>query len=448
MISVSRVFRPIRIFLTQCFLIFTLFPGVYASGSSEQQRLRPDALISLSSDDGPGYAILVEKDTQSVLVYEYKDTFRLKHRFACSTGKVSGNKRESGDRKTPEGVYFFSKVYQKRELQPIYGNGAFVLDYPNLLDRKFDRAGNNIWLHGSNKPIKPRDSNGCVVMGNGDLEALVPYILLNRTPIILKQKLHMVRPESQRTDQKSLTEFLETWETAFVTGDRTKYSACYSEPSGDLDTLWGVWDQMRTTWQDAQIPFGMTLGNVTFLRGNPCVVALFDQVMHLDRHVSTVGTKKLFLEKDGNIWKIVGEVYQPAESNPSVSRPLVTALADLDRLHRDYEAIADLVAGWAEAWSSKDIIRYRACYAEDFRVRAMDIGAWIRYKESLNDRYAFIRVSTEDLKIRQGAERSTATFLQRYHSSGYQAVGIKHLHLKRIGGAWKIYRETWHRIQK
>jgi len=240
----------------------------------------------------------------------------------------------------------------------------------------------------------------------------------------------------------------ETWETAFVTGDRTKYSACYSEPSGDLDTLWGIWDQMRTTWQDARIPFGMTLGNVTFLRGNPCVVALFDQVMHLDRHVRTVGTKKLFLEKDGNIWKIVGEVYQPAESHPSVSRPLVTALADLDRLHRDYEAIADLVAGWAEAWSSKDITRFRACYAEDFRARAMDIGAWIRYKESLSDRYAFIRVSTEDLKIRQGAERSTATFLQRYHSSGYQAVGIKRLHLKRIGGAWKIYRETWHRIQK
>jgi len=448
MISVSRAFPPIRIFLTQCFLIFTFFPGVYASGSSEQQGLRPDALISLSSDDGPGYAILVEKATQRVLVYEYKDAFRLKHRFACSTGKAAGNKQASGDQKTPEGIYFFTRTYEKKELQPIYGSRAFVMDYPNLLDRKFHRDGNNIWLHGSNKPIKPRDSKGCVVMDNGDLEALVPYILLNRTPIIIKQKLHMVRPESQRTDQESFTEFLETWKTAFITGDRTKYNACYGESSENIDALWEVWDRFRTAWQRAQIPFGMTLGNVTLLRGNPCVVALFDQVMYLDRHVTTAGTKKFFLEKNSNTWKIVGEVYQPAESNLYANKPLMTALADLDRRHRDYGAIADLVAEWAEAWSSKDIPRYRACYAEDFRVRGMDLKAWIRYKEGLNRRYDFIRVSIEDLKIRQGPKRSTATFLQRYHSSGYHAVGFKRLHLKRLGGAWKIYRETWHRVHK
>jgi murein L,D-transpeptidase YafK len=453
--SFSKTLLPGLFFLALCLLPFALFSvASYASGTSESQgpgvELIPDALIELSSDDGPSYALLVEKATQRVLVYESKDTdaFRLRHQFICSTGKVAGNKQASGDRKTPEGVYFFTRAYEKRALQPIYGNRAFVLDYPNLLDRKFHREGNNIWLHGSNKPIRPRDSKGCVALNNGDLETLVPHILLNRTPIIIKQKLHMVHPDSRRTDQESLAEFLETWKTAFVTGDSAKYRACYSERFGELTPLWEQWEPIRTAWQRARLSFEVTLENLTFLRGNPCVVALFDEVMHLDRHEATMGTKKLFLEEDGTTWKIMGEGYQPTESNPSISKPWRTALADMDRRHRDYGAIADRVAEWAEAWSSKDIARYRACYAEVFRVRGMNLRAWIRYKEGLNKRYAWIRVVIENLKIRQGPERSTATFLQRYRSSGHHAVGIKRLYLKRVGGVWKIYRETWQSIQE
>ena len=452
MTSTSRIFRVIAISVCQYLLIFTLFPVVLASGATEQHlpqvKFIPDSLISLTSEEGPAYAIFVEKDTQSIMVYEHKDTFRLKYRFPCSTGEVAGKKQKSGDRKTPEGIYFFTRAFRKRDLSPTYGNRAFVMDYPNLLDRKLNLGGNNIWLHGSNKPIKSRDSNGCVVMNNDDLKRLAQYIQLNHTPIIVKQKLDMVPAERRVADKKGLASFLEDWETAFVTGDRAKYSTCYSEPAGDLDALWRVWDRIRTTWQSAQIPFDMELRNLTLLRGNPCAVVLFDQVIHLNRQVSTVGTKKLFLEKNGKTWKIVGEVYQPNNSDHGGNRLLVTALNRLDRLRRDHRAISDLIAEWADAWSSKDIRRYRACYNPDFRAGGMDLRAWIRYKERLNRRYDSIQVCIEDLKIQQGPERSTATFLQRYDSSGHQSVGIKRLRLKRIGEAWKIYRETYHRVHK
>jgi len=448
----SRIFRAIPILVCQYLLIVTLFPVVLASGAPEQHlpqvKFIPASLINLSPEDGPAYAVLVEKDTQRVMVYEYKNGFRLKHTFPCSTGEVAGKKQKSGDRRTPEGIYFFTRAFKKRDLNPTYGNRAFVMDYPNLLDRKLNLGGNNIWLHGSNKPIKSRDSNGCVVMNNDDLKTVARCIKLNCTPIIVKQRLDMVPAEHQLADKASLTSFLEDWEAAFVAGDRAKYSTCYGEPSGDLDALWKVWDRIRTTWQRAQIPFDMELRNLTLLRGNPCAVALFDQVIHLDRQVSTVGTKKLFLEKDGKAWKIVGEVYQPSDSDHEANRLLVTALNRLDRLRRDHRAIADLIAEWADAWSSKDIRRYRACYNPDFRAGGMDLRAWIRHKERLNRRYDSIQVCIEDLKIHQGPERSTATFLQRYDSSGHQSVGIKRLRLKRIGGAWKIYRETYHRVHK
>ncbi len=435
----------------QYVLIFTLFPVVLASGASEQPppqgKLIPDSLISLGSENGHACAILVEKDSQSLMVYEYKDTFSLKYKFPCSTGDGAGRKEKSGDRKTPEGVYFLTKAFEKRYLSATYGNRAFVMDYPNLLDRKFNRGGNNIWLHGSNKPIKSRDSNGCVVMANDDLERLARCIDLNRTPIIIKQKLNMVRDESQLADKESLTRFLDEWKTAFVTGDRAKYIACYSEPFGDFDTLWRVWDRIRTTWQHAQIPLKMRLQDLILVRDNPCVVALFDQTIHLGPHMRVVGTKELFFEKNGKTWKIIGETYQPSDPDHGANSTLVAALNRLDRLHTDERAIEDLISEWSAAWSSKDTRRYSACYAPDFRARGMNLENWIRYKKGLNRRYGSIQVSIEDLNIQQGPKGSTATFLQGYNSSGHRSVGIKRLLLKRIGGAWKIYRETFHRVR-
>ena len=448
--SGSRILRAIPFLVCQYVFMFALFPVPLASGASEQHpsqvKLVPDSLISLSSEHNPAYAILVEKDTQSLMVYEYKDGFHLKYQFTCSTGEVSGNKERSGDRKTPEGVYFFTRAFKKRDLSSTYGNRAFVIDYPNFLDRELKRGGNNIWLHGSNKPIKSRDSNGCVVANNNDIETLARCIHLNHTPIVIKEKLEMIPEERRLADMESLTRFLDDWKTAFVTGDRTKYSASYSKSPKNLATLWSTWDQTRAAWQDGQIPFDMKLRNLTLVRGNPCVVALFDQTVNLDQHVMTVGTKKLFLEKDGKTWEIVGETYQPYDLDHKADRPLVAVLNRLDRLRTDQKEIADLVAEWADAWSSKDIRRYRACYAPDFRSGGVNLKAWIRYKEKLNRYYGSIRVCIEDLKVEHGSERSTARFLQRYNSSAYQSVGMKQLRLKRIGGAWKIYREAWHRI--
>ncbi|NVM20439.1 MAG: L,D-transpeptidase family protein [Desulfobacterales bacterium] len=463
-----RACRLVVIFIVGYLFVITLFPVAYAPASPEKPapkvqlsyaqkssgepaadfQLIPDGLISLGSGNRPAYAIVVEKDTQTLLIYEHKDSFSLKHRYVCSTGKVKGKKQETGDKKTPEGVYFTTRVFNKSQLSPIYGHRAFVIDYPNLVDRKSNRNGNNIWIHGTNKPIKPRDSRGCVAMGNDDLKIVTQFIEMNRTPIIIEKRLSMVQPENRMAYYESLTEFLETWKTSFISGNKTKYMACYMEPSEELAAMWQAWDEIRTTWKQAQLPFDITTKNVSLLKTNPYVVALFDEVFRLERHTSPVGTKKLFLHGHGDTWKIVGEVYQPAEANSESIKPMFAALTRLDRLQKDHKDISELIAGWADAWSSKDITRYRACYAEDFHEGRMDLSAWVRYKERLNKRYQSIRVSVENLQIRQQSDRRTATFLQRYRSSGHRAVGMKTLRLKCIGGAWKIYREIWHGKQK
>jgi len=449
--TISKHYWVVPAFFLYCFLLLgqasVIHADIAADHKKSESALVPESLIYLDSSNNPGYALVVEMESQTINVYECKDNFTLKHSFPCSTGKVTGKKEKTGDQKTPEGVYFFTKTSKKRYLSPTYGNRAFIMDYPNLLDIKSGRNGDNIWLHGTNKPLKPRDTNGCVAVANGNIDILARYIHLNRTPIIIKKKLRMVSPESYASELNGLLDFLESWKTAFVSGNKKNYSACYDLPSGNIEGLWETWEPMHTVWQSAKIPFRMSFKDMVIARANPCVVALFDQVLSLDHHATTVGTKKLFLQPLGSTWKIVAETYQPTELVDGTKEPLVVSLVLLEQLQKDYKTVAELVTKWAKAWSSEDIKQYGACYAKDFRAKGMDLKAWIRYKKGLHKRYDWIRVSVEDLKIRQDGARSTATFLQRYNSSGLHSVGIKRLRLKLVNGLWKIRRETWYKTE-
>jgi murein L,D-transpeptidase YafK len=442
--------RARRFWFLFVFVFLFVYGLSYASsppeGSTADGGLVPACLIGLNWEKRPAHAIVVEKASQTLRVYEWDNGFALIQTFPCSTGEAPGKKEKAGDGKTPEGVYFFTKAFEKRYLSATYGNGAFVMDYPNLLDRMEKREGYNIWLHGTNKKLKPRDSNGCVAVENGNIDILAQYIRLNRTPIIVKKKLQMVTPERLAADRQKLTAVLEGWKKAFISGNQGAYSSYYMKPMQGQKQLWTSWNPVRQSWQKADMPFQMTMKDVTVARGNPCVVALFDQYLELGPHTMKVGTKKIFLESHGDTWKIVGEEFQPGTFDEKQGQPMTTAVLQLDRLRKDYKTVAELVAEWADAWSAKDIDRYRACYADDFYNRRKDLKAWIRYKESLNKRYAWIKVSVEDLEISQNADRSTATFLQKYRSSGNESIGIKRLRLKRVGGLWKIYRETWQKI--
>jgi murein L,D-transpeptidase YafK len=406
----------------------------------------PSCLIGLNLKEKPGYALVVEKVSQTLRVYEWDGDFHLKHTFPCSTGEASGKKEKTGDRKTPEGVFFFTKAFPKRDLSPTYGTGAFVLDYPNLIDRRQNRSGYNIWLHGTNKPLKKRDTNGCIALKNKHIDIVRRYIHLNRTPIIIKATLHMVSAQNLFAEQQALRDFLSGWRHAFTSGDKSQYLVYYDRLDSKGEQLWKTWEAIRPSWEKAQVPFEMKFENLALARSNPCVVALFDQIATLDKHMMRVGTVKLYLEPEKGSWKIIGEEYQPGTVSTEGRHPMAASLVRLETLRKDYKTVAELVAEWADAWSSKDIERYGTCYAEDFYAQRMSLKSWLKYKKRLNTQYKKINVVVEDLEVRQDGDRGTATFVQRYSSSRHQSVGIKRLRLKRVNGLWKIYRETWHKI--
>ena len=102
------------LFLVVSLLVFTPSRAVGISDGNAKEELVPACLIGLEWEERPAYAFVVEKASQTLWVYEWNNGFTVKHQLPCSTGETPGIKERAGDGKTPEGVYFFTKAFEKR----------------------------------------------------------------------------------------------------------------------------------------------------------------------------------------------------------------------------------------------------------------------------------------------------------------------------------------------
>ena len=148
------------------------YPYPEAAGGVPASSPIPENFVLLDTDSQEkAYVILVDKAAQEVLVYACNGQWRLIRRFPCSTGENNGPKQAAGDKKTPEGIYFCTRHYTQKDLSPIYGTHAFPLDYPNTMDQRAGRGGYAIWIHGTNKALQARDTNGCIVLVDDDIDS-------------------------------------------------------------------------------------------------------------------------------------------------------------------------------------------------------------------------------------------------------------------------------------
>ncbi len=149
----------------------------------------PRYLLQLRADQK--YAIVVDTGRSRLYFYQNENGQpRLLTDYYVSSGKAGAQKMREGDMKTPVGVYHVTSSLPRAKLSDFYGAGAYPISYPNEWDRHRGRNGHGIWLHGtpSNTYSRPpRASDGCVVLSNADLEALVPDLQIGLTPVIISE---------------------------------------------------------------------------------------------------------------------------------------------------------------------------------------------------------------------------------------------------------------------
>ncbi len=260
-------------------------------------------------------AIVVDKTNEILYVVKMdRGVPYIVRKFPCITGKRPGDKLEEGDQRTPEGIYF--PMYWRTKLPPIYGIGAFPLNYPNLLDRKIlKRNGHGIWIHGTDNPNRPPHStNGCIVLKNEYLKELKRLIVPRRTPVIIVSHLSYASKNEFLSEQKSLIDFVLHWKRAWeeTPVNIKPYLDCYSKSfvweRGDYNrwvrykkevTKYKKWIKIKledlTAAKDGRI---LKFGNLYVVRM---------RLIYRSNNYNSITNKILYIIKEGKQWKILGE---------------------------------------------------------------------------------------------------------------------------------------------
>ena len=166
--------------------------------------LVPSNFVALAP--GIKHAILVDTSLSRLYLFRHaaNGSLLLEASSYITQGKLGADKQKAGDMRTPLGIYFITREVGRRWLDAIYGAGAMPLNYPNAWDRLLGRTGGGIWLHGV-PPVSyartPLDSDGCVVLSNPDIEALMARIEPGATPVVITSRVQWFTP-AQITAQR------------------------------------------------------------------------------------------------------------------------------------------------------------------------------------------------------------------------------------------------------
>ena len=420
-------------------LVWPGTPPSEAKRTGKKAEVKVPAALIRWPENNSEYAILVDKSTQKVLVYRTQDLIRPVRTYRCSTGENIGPKTRQNDKKTPEGIYFFTGAFETRDLTPIYGTRAFPMDYPNPLDRKEGKDGYGIWFHGTNRPLKPNDTNGCIALENGNIDTLARYIELNDTPTVISSKLEMVDPVTLAKERVALELLIEGWRSSWESKRIDEYMSFYGDAFHAKGMDRESWTEYKRRLARKYPWIRVEIDNLRLLRHNGTVLAKFHQ--HYKSPVfDSRGEKRLYLRRNSEEWKIVGEYFSAVDERSKERRPPQPDPSTL---------IRGLVARWERAWESQDIQAYMACYDSSFRSRGMDVRAWQRHREKLNRMHRSVRVEIQDLQIQLvGEKEARATFKQDYRADDYRDYGLKELLLIKRGDTWKIKEEKWQALER
>lgn len=272
----------------------------------------PSSLIKLANSQS--HVIIVDASTSRLFLFENENgTPRMKSDFYVTIGKNGTGKYTEGDQKTPIGVYFVTGFIPSEDLPDLYGDGAFPIDYPNDWDQRHGRTGYGIWLHGTPSAIysrAPKDSNGCVIVSNTDLNTLSHFIDEGKTPVIITNSINWVTKKNWESRNTNYNLFIEKWRQDWESLDVNLYLRHYSKEYIGLGKDYNSWVdyKRRVIPMKKYIKVNLTNKSVFLYPDNPNLMV----VTFLQDYTSDTFRRKFIkrqywrMEDDGK-WRIIYE---------------------------------------------------------------------------------------------------------------------------------------------
>ncbi|MFC1628302.1 L,D-transpeptidase family protein, partial [Gemmatimonadota bacterium] len=262
-----------------------------------------------------GYAILVEKATQTLVLYggSADGVPRPLHIMRTNTGEEDGDKYQEGDMRTPEGIYFFGRIIDGRTLPAEYGVRAFTTDYPNIFDRLDGKDGSNIWLHATDDPERVwdgRNTRGCVVVTNEGLETLTPAIsmgpLSDATPIIVKEHFDLLDLPMAASVRDEMDRLVRSWVAAWESRDTERYMDHYSPDFRGMGRTFQQWSDYKGRLNNQYSFIEVDIEDLRMFSHDSEMVVMFNQSYTSD-YYRAESEKRLYLRRETDSWKIVEE---------------------------------------------------------------------------------------------------------------------------------------------
>lgn len=269
----------------------------------------PSQFLALSARNK--HAIAIDASRSRLYLLENRPTgLTLIADYYISIGKSGLSKSAEGDLRTPTGVYFITSNLDPKSLKDFYGSGALPINYPNVLDSARGKTGGGIWLHGtpsSQFSRAPLATDGCVVLANPDLMALIRTVEVRTTPVVISQSLKWVTPSTARTESKPFAAALTAWQNAKSSGNMNQVLSFYSSSfnsNGKNLTEWTP--SLRSELKKVQ-GRAIQLKDLSMLRWTDSadtMVVTFGEVADGTR---TGPTKRQYWVRQGSDWKIFFE---------------------------------------------------------------------------------------------------------------------------------------------
>lgn len=269
-------------------------------------------------DENQPYVFVVDADKSRLFVYRNdKGTLQYNADFYVTIGKNGGEKKYAGDKRTPLGVYYTApRLTQK--LADMYGDAAYPLSYPNEWDKRQGKTGSGIWLHGTSHDTysrPPQSSDGCVVLGNQDLNTLTPILQQGNVPVIIGKDIEWLKPNSSvfssnAQDKQALLDAIENWRKDWQSQETEIYLEHYSNnfSNGSLD--YNHWAEEKRRIQASKPRVDIKLSNLSVLRypnsPAPMAVVTFDQNFRSSVLDSQMRKRQYWIFENDR-WKIIYE---------------------------------------------------------------------------------------------------------------------------------------------
>jgi hypothetical protein len=178
------------------------------------------------------HAIVVDTSRSRLYLFENgADGLHLAGDHYVSVGKQGVDKTFEGDQRTPLGVYFVADRMGGGALQDRFGAGALELNYPNPYDRLHGRTGKGIYVHGVPQDTysrPPQDSDGCVVIANDDLLALMSTIPVHDTPVVITRRVNWIDAAAAQKRRTAILEAVHAWQGVRASDDAARLAGFYA----------------------------------------------------------------------------------------------------------------------------------------------------------------------------------------------------------------------------